>query len=80
MEAKMPSHRRILETFNQSSAVKFAENFEGWRSPEESASIEPGLFGQDGAHGSAAMLFSHHHLEIGGGLVFGFRLTGAPFQ
>ena len=26
------------------------------------------------------MLFSHHHLEIGGGFVFGFTLTGSPFH
>jgi len=26
------------------------------------------------------MLFGHHHLEIGGGFVLGFTLTGSPFH
>ena len=48
--------------------------------PGGRGSIKPGVFGQDGAHGTSAMLFGHHHLEIGRGLVFGFTLTGPPFH
>ena len=48
--------------------------------PEVSGSIEPGLFGQDGAPGSPPMLLGHHHLEIGRGVVLGFALTGSPFH
>ena len=43
-------------------------------------SIKPGFFGQDGAHGTTAMLLGHHRLEIGRGMVFGFTLTGSPFH
>ena len=43
-------------------------------------SIKPGLFGQDGAQGTSAMLFGHDRLEIGRSLVVGFKLTGSPFH
>ena len=75
MEARLPSPRRIFGTSKQSSAAKFAENFDGWPPPEGSASIQPGLFGQDGAHGSSPMLFNHHHLEISRGFVFRLSFT-----
>lgn len=43
-------------------------------------SIKPGFLGQDGNHGTSAMLFGHQHLEIGRGMVLGFMLTGSPFH
>ena len=49
-------------------------------SPGAFGSIKLGVFGQDGAQGTSAMLFGHYRLEIGRGLVFGFTLTGSPFH
>ena len=48
--------------------------------PRRSALAKGRVFGEDGAHGTAAVLFGHHHLEIGRGLVFRFALTGSPFH
>jgi hypothetical protein len=42
--------------------------------------IKPRAFGQDGAHRTSAVLFGHHRLEIGRGLVMRFGLTGSPFH
>lgn len=48
--------------------------------PGRSALAKRRVFGQDGAQGTSAVLFGHHHLEIGRGLVFRFALTASPFH
>ncbi len=48
--------------------------------PGHSALAKRRVFGQDGAQGTSAVLFGHHPLEIGRGLVFRFALTASPFH